>query len=719
MAEMHYLNFDLLIERQEEKYRARILDSPAGQAAAPFVLPFSKLELENFLLRIGQSRRTVRRGLGLSSTSEQQIVQSFGERLFESVFAGDINAALQRSLDRAEQSGAMLRIRMRLADVPELADLPWEYLYDPTLHRFVSLTTETLLVRYLDVPQRVNPLAVTPPLRILVMISSPKDYPQLDTGQEWTRLKVALRSLESQSLITVERLKSGNLPALQRRLRQGEYHIFHFIGHGGFDSAQDDGVLLLEEGDRSHPVSGGTLGTLLDDHRPLRLAVLNACEGARTSRKDPFAGVAQSLVQRGVPAVIAMQFEITDDAAITFAQEFYAAIADQYPVDAALAEARKAIFVRGNQFEWGTPVLYMRSPDGHIFDVEEVSEEERQNERVVALYTEAKIAVEDEDWGTAADKLLAVRKLEPAHEGAITLLKDVRRQQRLTNLYTAGCAHYDARRYTQSLQRFREILRLAGDYRDTVTWINRVEQKLEQERQSKARKEEVQSPVTSTSEPTLLENSGWYWMATGAVLVLLLFASVIVFAGRFDREGTATAKNDDTRDGTNAAATDNGGEPSNENSETTTSGPAGVSEQQKTPITAPVIVPTATPLLPTATPHLPSPAQAVRDYYAGINNRDYNTTWATLSAQFKDKFNCCKNGQYDFGAYVEWWDSVQRTDVGDVSVIRRDSYSATVHAQLSYLLYGGRRIPDNNPYIEMVFDSDQQRWLFNDKGATP
>ncbi len=64
-----------------------------------------------------------------------------------------------------------------------------------------------------------------------------------------------------------------------------------------------------------------------------------------------------------------MQFEITDRAAITFAEEFYAAIADGYAVDASLAEARKAIFASGNDIEWATPVLFMRVPDGRIFDV--------------------------------------------------------------------------------------------------------------------------------------------------------------------------------------------------------------------------------------------------------------------------------------------------------------------------------------------------------------
>ena len=55
-----------------------------------------------------------------------------------------------------------------------------------------------------------------------------------------------------------------------------------------------------------------------------------------------------------------MQFPISDQAAGVFAEEFYAALADAYPADVALAEARKAISVQCDTAEWGTPVLYMR-----------------------------------------------------------------------------------------------------------------------------------------------------------------------------------------------------------------------------------------------------------------------------------------------------------------------------------------------------------------------
>jgi formylglycine-generating enzyme required for sulfatase activity len=122
------------------------------------------------------------------------------------------------------------------------------------------------------------------------------------------------------------------------------------------------------------------------------LALLNACEGARVGTSDPFAGVAQHLVLQGIPAIIAMQFEITDNAAMILAQEFYGALADGYPVEAALAEARKAIFVAGHEVEWGTPVLYSRASDGLLFKLASLPEREppgREAKPVEAKLVEA------------------------------------------------------------------------------------------------------------------------------------------------------------------------------------------------------------------------------------------------------------------------------------------------------------------------------------------
>jgi CHAT domain-containing protein len=114
-------------------------------------------------------------------------------------------------------------------------------------------------------------------------------------------------------------------------------------------------------------VNGEQLGALLHEFPSLRLVVLNACEGARVGRTNPFAGMAESLVQHEVPAVIAMQFEISDEAATVFANGFYSAIATGLPADAAVAAARFTMFAhRSDDIEWGTPVLYMRAQDSRV-----------------------------------------------------------------------------------------------------------------------------------------------------------------------------------------------------------------------------------------------------------------------------------------------------------------------------------------------------------------
>jgi hypothetical protein len=362
-----YLDFDLLIEPGAQGgYRARVLRSPAGESAAvQFTLPFSPVELENLVLKVGRARRRTR-GPG---RPESAPLKEFGGKLYGAVFQDELRDLLRSSLSQIRAQRVGMRLRLRLTDVPELAELPWEFLYDPRLNRFLAQSRHTPLVRYLDLPDPPHPLSVAGPLRLLVVISSPSGYPELDVEQEWNALTGALAEQIAEGRVVVERLPA-NMSALRRRLRHEEFHIFHFVGHGFYRPDWGDGVLVMEGRDgRPREVPGEELGGLLNEYEQTRLVVLNACEGARGGVSDPFAGMAQSLIQQGLPAVVAMQFEITDDAAIIFADELYAAIADGYPLEAALAEARGAIRDEGNLTEWGTPVLYSRAPDGHLFDL--------------------------------------------------------------------------------------------------------------------------------------------------------------------------------------------------------------------------------------------------------------------------------------------------------------------------------------------------------------
>ena len=359
------LDFDVAIEPLGENYRARVVASPAGEACVDFALPFTEENLTILILKvigsIGRARRKVRR----IQSEERGLLEDFGGRLFQAVFSGAVRECLGRSRLMAENRDAGLRIRLRLPGA--LANIPWEYLHDPG-YGFLGLSPETALVRYLEMPAPVRPFPISPPLRILAMISAPTDVPGLGGEEEWDKLTGALDDLIRDGLVEVDRLEAGTLAALQRPLRLREYHVLHFIGHGTWDEDAQDGALALEgPAQKTRLVTGRDLGMMIRGHRSLRLVVLNACEGARSARDDPFGGVAQALVRQGIPAVIAMQFEISDPAALVFSQSFYQAIADGLPVDTATLEARRAMFAEGNEIEWATPVLYLRSPDGRIF----------------------------------------------------------------------------------------------------------------------------------------------------------------------------------------------------------------------------------------------------------------------------------------------------------------------------------------------------------------
>jgi pimeloyl-ACP methyl ester carboxylesterase len=412
VATLDLVDLDIRFERSGRGHKAVVVSSPMGDGLeVPFRRPINDQDLELFILRMSRAD-AVRRTLNLPPAAR---AKELGHRLFDALFHDDLLVCLRDSLHETAREDRGLRIRLRLGATPELSNLPWEYLYDRQSNRFLCLSDRTPVVRYPEVLEPVRPLLVEGPLRVLVIVSSPNDYPALDVEQEWANVKEALRELEGAERIQLERLPDATLGTLRRQLRRGSYQALHFIGHGGFDDIRGEGVLVLTESDGiGCLVSGERLGIDLHDETSMRLVVLNACEGARSDAADPFSGVAQSLVRQGIPAVVAMQFEISDAAAIAFAHGFYGALADGMPVDASMGQARKDIYDI-SAFEWATPVLYLRASDGQIFELaREVSPEAGEGragragpERAVsaepaASTDEEQIPTEDEEQALAA-----------------------------------------------------------------------------------------------------------------------------------------------------------------------------------------------------------------------------------------------------------------------------------------------------------------------------
>jgi hypothetical protein len=365
---LSYLNFDLLIDRVGDRhYRANVTSSPQGEGSSDFDLPFDDEMLKGFVVDVVPG--TARGRPHATEAPEMMPVKEFGSTLFGAVFSGSVRDCLVTSLSTAKAQGAGLRIRLRLGSDSGLVNLPWECMYDAVTHEFLGLRRSMSVVRYVPLTSAPPPLAVEPPLRILAMVASPREYPPLDSDRELLNLRRSLDGLISTGQVVLDPLERPTVPALQERIESVDYHVFHFIGHGEFDRDAGRGVLVLEDdGGGPELVSADSMGTILQQDS-LRLAILNACEGGRSSATDPFAGTAQTLVRNDIPAVIAMQFRISDEAAVQFSRKFYGSLAANRPVDTAVFEARTTIATQVNTVEWATPVLYMRPDNGRIFDL--------------------------------------------------------------------------------------------------------------------------------------------------------------------------------------------------------------------------------------------------------------------------------------------------------------------------------------------------------------
>ena len=366
----HDLDIDV-IRTSPGEYRVRLRSAAAGEAVHVVRWPWRDLELENrlkdlqiALLRAGGKRRK-------ALTPEEETVQRFGRELFDMLFAGEGLVLYRRSAEHARQARVGLRIRLHLDD-PPLAALPWEFLYDAAHDDYLCLSTQTPVLRYLDVGQPVAPLTVTAPLRVLGVVASPVDLEPLDVDLERQRVETALAGLVKQGLVELVWLEGQTWRDWLRTLRRGAWHVVHFIGHGGFDPHRDEGVLwLADDAGRARALHASELARLLADHADLRLVLLNACESARPGALDIFSSTATALVRRGLPAVIAMQYEITDRAAIEFARSLYEALADGMPIDSAVSEARRSVKLEmPHSIEWGTPVLHLRATDGRLFEID-------------------------------------------------------------------------------------------------------------------------------------------------------------------------------------------------------------------------------------------------------------------------------------------------------------------------------------------------------------
>ncbi len=360
-----------------DTYQVAVLPSSAVGESAAVPVQLRRGELAHLLDDLDRKR------------IDEEDLFLLGEALADRLLpAGEVRHLFVQALRAAGQDGGV-RVRVLLRD-PVLAQLPWEYAYlqlhagERSQTYFLVLNPQVSLVRHEALPVAHPALGRLGGLvRMVVATASPTGARPLKLDKERAVIDAALRALAAGGADVEWEpvVEHATAQELRRRLLGGA-DVFHFAGHGGFqDDAVDrrtgaltgSGYLLLEDGPaggagRGEPFADEELAGVLQQ-AGVRLAVLGACGSGRRDGVSAWTGVAPALVRQGVAAVVAMQYDVLDDLALAFMDMFYAALAAGLSVDEAVAAGRLGMKGKAGRrdFDWGVPVLYMRSPDGVLF----------------------------------------------------------------------------------------------------------------------------------------------------------------------------------------------------------------------------------------------------------------------------------------------------------------------------------------------------------------
>lgn len=293
----------------------------------------------------------------------------YGRALSAAIFAPEpLKMAFAQALARA--GGSSLRLRLLFGPTAQnLHILLWETLRNPLDDTLLAANQNILFSRYLagDGSREVHRRPRSA-VRALVAVSNPTGLEgygldSVDVAGELERARASLQGIPITSLPSGT--EACTLAGLVRRLQDG-YDILYLVAHGSL--AKDQAWLWLQdERGQVQRVSGADLAAqvrLLE--KPPLLVVLASCESAGKATGSALQSLGPQISDAGVPAVMAMQGEISMQSVAQGMPVFFERLLRDGLVDRAMAAARATLAAAGAQDLW-MPALFMCLKDGSLW----------------------------------------------------------------------------------------------------------------------------------------------------------------------------------------------------------------------------------------------------------------------------------------------------------------------------------------------------------------
>ena len=306
-------------------------------------------------------------------------LHKLGRALGQVLFPEAIAAKLTELLGQAAAHNQRVELIVETAE-PKLIGIPFEAAALPD-GRIPALQPGLRMMRRFSPAQgKQEPQAG--PLKILVAVGAPDETKTqsavLDPEQELQTILDAVEQARGSGDVYVRILEVGSLGEIRKELRRQPHHVLYLSGHGGAGMIE----LETEDGEPDTVTAQQLADAIQDSGHPAPLIHLAACHSGLggTDGETETAGLAQALLERGVPLVLAMQTAVSDRYATDLAGRFYAELTSTTPfAGLALARARADLERERNQAaargesvppaEYATPSLFCAGEERPLLDI--------------------------------------------------------------------------------------------------------------------------------------------------------------------------------------------------------------------------------------------------------------------------------------------------------------------------------------------------------------
>ena len=269
------------------------------------------------------------------------LLREIGAKLWQVLMPDTVPIESRAALAHELRSSAS---HLRIAVPPSLATLPWELLYDiqsPNGEGFLGLRRP--IVRL--IPGGTNLPLLFPPLRVLLLISSPpglEERQRIDVESARAAVESAVRPLREAGLLYLQVEDIVTPRRVQQALLRFNPHILHYIGHGVYEEGHGGFLLWEDEQTNPLPISGVRLADLLRS-RKLRAVLLHSCKSSGNYPLNDISGLGRVLTDARLPAVLAQEYDFMYESSQRLNEMLYIGLCSGLGLAEATFETRLAL----------------------------------------------------------------------------------------------------------------------------------------------------------------------------------------------------------------------------------------------------------------------------------------------------------------------------------------------------------------------------------------